>query len=55
MIGILGPKISQNQHGFMTGRSTSEQLLTSYQIIFEHFDNKSQTDIIYLIVFHTCN
>ena len=42
------PLITQNQHGFMGGRSTETQLLHLYDYINSILDSTGQADIIYL-------
>lgn len=41
------PLISEHQHGFMSGRSTTTNLLHITQFISEAVDNREQIDVIY--------
>ena len=41
------PYISQNQHGFLPGKSTTTNLITITQFICEHLDANSQVDVVY--------
>jgi hypothetical protein len=45
---ITRPDIHPNQHGFMTSKSTTTQLLEFYDNIYNKLENKIQTDVLYL-------
>ena len=45
IVDFVTKSISANQFGFLKGRSTLQQLLLSFSIIFS---SKSQTDVVYL-------
>ena len=40
--------LSRNQFGFMRNRSSAQQLLTFLHTVYDSFQSKSQTDVIYL-------
>ena len=47
VIANLIPKITYMQHGFMPGRSTTTQLLATFNKVNTNLDNRNRTDIIY--------
>ena len=40
--------VSQNQHGFLPGKSTTTNLITNTQFICEQLDANSQVDVVYI-------
>jgi hypothetical protein len=44
----LKPRISEHQHGFVSGKSTATQLSRTYHTIGTTLDNGGQTDIVFL-------
>ena len=48
VIEFITPKISQNQFGFLSGRSCVHKLLSSMSTIVEAVNSKSIVDVIYL-------
>jgi hypothetical protein len=45
---VISNDIVQVQHGFMSKKSTSTQLVEFYDIIYKNVDNHIQTDVVYL-------
>ena len=45
---IVEPLINTHQHGFMTGKSCTKQLLSVYDTVSKHLDEGKQTDMIFL-------
>ena len=45
---IVEPLINTHQHGFMTGKSCTTQLLSVYDTVGKHLDEGKQTDMIFL-------
>ena len=45
---IVEPLINTQQHGFMTGKSCTAQLLSVYDTVGKHLDEAKQTDMIFL-------
>ena len=48
---IVAPLIIAHQHGFMTGKSCTTQLLSVYDTVGKHLDEGTQTDKIFLHFF----
>ena len=48
VIDFITPKISQDQFGFLSGRSCVHKLLTSMSTIVEAINSKSLVDVVYL-------
>ena len=44
---IVEPLINTHQHGFMTGKSCTTQLLSVYDTVGKHLDEGKQTDMIF--------
>ena len=47
IIETVGPKITDSQFGFLSGRSTDTQMLTVFSEVDENVDSKLQTDMVY--------
>lgn len=47
IISHVKTRISEFQHGFIPGRSTTTNLFVVTQFIYDHLDNSSQVDVIY--------
>jgi hypothetical protein len=47
IIDIISPRITNLQHGFMKGKSTTTQIISVINNIQNIFDNKKPTDVIY--------
>ena len=45
---IVEPLINIHQHGFMTGKSCTTQLISVYDTVGKHVDEGKQADMIFL-------
>ena len=48
VFNIVEPLINTHQHGFMTGKTCTTQLLSVYDTVSKHLDEGKQTDMIFL-------
>ncbi len=48
IIDFIYPKISKTQFGFIRNRSTLQQLLLSYTLVFNSVESKRHTEIVFL-------
>ncbi len=48
IIDFIYPKISKTQFGFIRNRSTVQQLLLSYTLVFNSVESKRHTEIVFL-------
>ena len=48
LIDFACGSLSRNQFGFMRNRSSAQRLLTFLHTVYDSFQSKSQTDVIYL-------